>query len=216
MSIILRKQDEITEKSDVFKELQAIYLSMGMKDDLLSHSPGRIFEYPWTLSMIDVNAPNLRVLDAGCGSSPLPIYLKNKGITDVTGLDIQSSFDNPTFSFKPEWVDKYGINYVQGNILNYRSKVYDIVLCVSVLEHIFRPTDRIKAIINLWENVRDGGKLILTYDFMQHVAVGLQYILAGIGRTVDCVNYMDKITAICIQKVAREGQAEWIQANTGV
>jgi len=214
--IKLRKVNKVHEPSELFTGMHHLYHEMGMNDNILSHSPMRIFEYPWAVDMIKPHA-DMRILDAGCGASPLPVYLHTRmGVKDVTGIDAQSSFDNPTFSFKPEWANQFGVNYVRANILDYRSKVYDCVLCISVLEHLYRPIDRIKAIINLWENVRDGGRLVLTFDYMVNIGIGLQYLLAPVGTTIDCVNYEDQVTAICIEKTAKEGQAEWIQLNQGL
>lgn len=196
----------------IIEELKGIYKEMGQGDNLLEHSPSRIVEYPWTLEHIKGE----RILDAGCGASPMLLYLKRKGIQDVTGIDAQSSFDNPTFSFKPEWERQYGITYQQANIINYRSKVYDTVYCVSVIEHIFRPVDRAKAVLNLWENVRDGGRLIITLDYDYALLAGVFMLLGSVAKVVDSFSYKDKVFGICFEKVGVEGQAEWVQANSGL
>jgi 2-polyprenyl-3-methyl-5-hydroxy-6-metoxy-1,4-benzoquinol methylase len=214
VSIQMCPTPKITDKSDIFVELESIYKEMGMGDNLLSHSDGRIFEYPWAIRMIGELKPDLRVLDAGCGSSPLPIYLKRKGITDITAVDAQGAFDNPTWSFKPEWKEQFGINYVRGNIIDYRSKVFDVVLCISVLEHIFRPIDALKVIVNLWENVRDGGKLIMTFDYRQWIALGMQLMLGEVANLQECIEYDGKISAICLNKL-KENDKEWLQQNAG-
>lgn len=216
-SIILMKNVNETDEQDkvIFQRLEGFYKEMGQTDDLSAHSPTRNFEYGFAITQAGVKNTH-RVLDAGCGSSPLLLYLKKFGYTDLTGIDTQSSFDNPTFSFKPEWREEFGINYVQANIINYRSKVFDVIFCISVLEHIYRPIDRLKAIINLWENLRDGGKLIMTFDYMQWVGIGLQYLLLGSAKCIECINYQDKITAICLEKINNEGMAEWVQMNKGI
>lgn len=216
-NIIQMKNIDGVDKQEklIFERLKEVYKELGQVDDLTFHSPAREFEYGFAIRHSGIKNTD-RVLDAGCGSSPLLLYLKRFGYEDLTGIDTQSSFDNPTFSFKPEWREQLGINYVQANIINYRSKVFDVIFCISVLEHIFRPIDRLKAIINLWENLKDGGKLIMTFDYMQWVGIGLQYLLLNSGKCIECINYKNKITAICLKKTNNEGMSEWVQMNQGL
>lgn len=209
------------KNDEVVRELKDIYKELTM-DDWDNHSHRRDYEYSWALSMLDPSAR--RILDAGCGSSPLLLYLKRHGKVDLTGIDVQSTFDNPTFSFNPEWASKYDINYVQANMINYRSRVFDAVFSISVIEHIFRPIDRLKALVNLWENLRYQGRMIITLDDTAELLEGFALSIAGACQVVDAIKIEDKVYGLCLYKdnfqtrelVGNDGDTEYLQQNAGL
>lgn len=210
--IDFNRMDEPTEEGKkLFAELEKVYKEMGHRDNLIDHSASRPVEYFWALKSNE-NKFSARILDAGCGASPvLPLLSKN--IPDLTGIDSQSSFDQPTFGFRPEWGQQFGVNYVQANILTYRSQVFDVIFCISVLEHIFRPIDQLKALVQLWENLKDGGRLIVTLDYNWALLAGFVISLNGLGKVIDTLNWKDKVYGICLEKTGNEGMAEWVQMN---
>lgn len=200
-----------------YADLERVYTEMGHNDSLLEHSSSRPVEYGWALQVLNPDNwekfNKVRILDAGCGASPLLPFLKNRNYKDLTGIDTQSSFNQPTFGFRPEWKEQFGINYLQANILTYRSQVFDVIFCISVLEHIFRPIDQLKALVQLWENLKDGGHLIVTCDYAWSLLAGFYFSLCGAAKIVDSLNWQDKVYGICLQKVMKEGLTEWLQIN---
>lgn len=65
----------------------------------------------------------------------------------------------------PGLLRAYGVNYQKGDItdLPYRDGEFHVVSCVSVLEHMFHE-DQNQGIREMSRVVREGGKLIITYD----------------------------------------------------
>lgn len=65
----------------------------------------------------------------------------------------------------PKILNKYNINYVIGDFTNmpFDDNSFDIVSCVSVIEHMPRDTQLV-GIKEMARVVKPGGKLIITYD----------------------------------------------------
>lgn len=65
----------------------------------------------------------------------------------------------------PALLRRYSIDYKKGDIVNlpYRDGFFDLVNCISVLEHM-PYQDRIKSLMEMSRVTRKGGKLIITYD----------------------------------------------------
>ncbi len=65
----------------------------------------------------------------------------------------------------PRMLKKYKINYIKGDFLKlpFDSSSFDVVSCVSVIEHMPRET-QIIGVKEMARVVKPGGKLIITYD----------------------------------------------------
>lgn len=69
----------------------------------------------------------------------------------------------------PKLLRRYGVDYVKGDMtrLQFPSDHFDVVTCVSVLEHL--PVElQGKALASMARVVRRGGRLVLTYDKVRH------------------------------------------------
>jgi SAM-dependent methyltransferase len=65
----------------------------------------------------------------------------------------------------PALLDRFGVEYVRADlaVLPFRPASFDVVTCVSVLEHMPRHT-RAQAVREMARILEPGGRLILTYD----------------------------------------------------
>jgi SAM-dependent methyltransferase len=85
----------------------------------------RTVEYPWVEAHLV--PPPARVLDVGCGYSPLPRFLVEKGY-DAYGIDINEEWIPRVEGFKASGQDIRRTSFPDG--------FFDQVLLVSTLEHV--------------------------------------------------------------------------------
>ena len=75
-----------------------------------------------------------KVLDLGCGSGWLSVFISKYGF-DVTGIDIAK----PAVELGKTWAseDNAKVNFLVGDLLNlpFKEGTYDAIVCNSVLEH---------------------------------------------------------------------------------
>lgn len=114
-----------------------------------SEAWSRKLELPWVIARIGP-ARGLRILDVGPGFSALPIYLHRHGAR-VVSADPQMST-----------VHRDGPSRVRAALprLPFRDSAFDIVVCVSVLEHLpFPLPDVLAELLRLARH-----RLLLTFD----------------------------------------------------
>lgn len=112
----------------------------------------RQWEYPWLLQYVPFSKEK-DVLDAGGGTCHFPCLVarRSKSITVVDKTE-EAIF----------LCEEFKINKISQDLSTLNlSKQYDIVLCVSVLEHI---TNYFNVIRNLSRVVKKGGYLAMTLD----------------------------------------------------
>jgi len=131
--------------------------------------PIRRLEYSYVLNQCLTNFKK-NVLDVGCGISPLPRALSQKGVK-VSGVDKGDEIID-YLNDKRTLLHDSNINYFTGNAtdLNIPENSFDFVICVSVLEHL-PSTDDTKAMKEMLRIVKPGGKLIITVDFTPEKAI---------------------------------------------
>ena len=103
-----------------------------------------------------------KVLDLGCGSGWLSIFISKYGF-DVTGIDTAK----PAVELGKMWAkeDNANVNFLVGDILNlpFKEGTFDAIVCNSVLEH-FR-LDQAKIIFEKIHKVlKDGGFFFGCFD----------------------------------------------------
>jgi SAM-dependent methyltransferase len=117
-------------------------------------------------------APQARVLDVGCGTSPYRSWLPAG--CEYTGLDIPGSGGNPDIVVNPD--ESWPL----------ADASFDVVMCNQVLEHVVEPALTLAEIRRV---LRPGGILLLSvpfiycehgmpYDFRRFTAGGLGMLLA--------------------------------------
>ncbi len=91
-----------------------------------------------------------KVLDLGCGSGWLSIFISKYGF-NVTGIDLSS----PAIELAKTWAqeDNANVNFIAGDLLNlpFEKGSFDAIVCNSILEH-FR-LDQAKILFDKLHNI---------------------------------------------------------------
>jgi SAM-dependent methyltransferase len=143
----------------------------------------RAWEYPWTLDVLARQKPRQSVLDVGCGSSEFLFQYVERGF-EVIGLDHIRSAAHPQSELRPEFVAEWShtVRFVDGGAeaIPLDSGSVDVVVCLSVMEHIVRreePGYHRKILAEMKRVLRKGGFLIGTYDTF----INPKVVFAGVG-----------------------------------
>ena len=129
----------------------------------------RLWEYPFAILASDFQQ-GIKVADIGCGTTPFTSYLVNKlGGENVWGIDqdvITTEINQLAFGLTKDYIDKVGFNFVKSDIdyIQIEDDFFDIVYCISVLEHIDDPIIQMNAIHELVRITKPGGQIIITMD----------------------------------------------------
>ena len=118
----------------------------------------RYWEYPWAFYQAKPR-PGMSVLDVGTGYSAFPTYLWNEGLD----IDIHA-LDPAFFTQKPIHLPMAKVVSGRAEALPYSDKVFDVIFCLSVLEHLAKDIQR-KSFEEFSRVLRPGGKLIITIDY---------------------------------------------------
>lgn len=99
--------------------------------------------------------PASSVLDIGCGSGRWIDFMREHGIKDLTGVDIQKSLIDENRKRMP------GIRWIAGDFReqSYGSELFDLITSVTVLQHIL-PSEIIPTLRFLHRNLKTGGHMI--------------------------------------------------------
>ena len=163
--------DDICEKCGVVKKSISEHI-FGESRTYIHAS--KQWEYPYAIAKISECGKNLRIADIGGGRGMLSSYLAKKG-HDVSVYDINflwdcgddNNIENTFFTFSKS----QGVHADYGSIFNIPAFdcTFDIVTCISVVEHIPHKEFAIKEMLRV---LKPGGKLILTYDLCLGNAIG--------------------------------------------
>lgn len=160
----------------------------------------REWEWPWTLKIAREWPHRGKSLDAGCGTSQMPKWMGEMGYEPV-GVD---NFDYADANL--EYVDlarKHfavndpavtGYTLVEASLDNmpFDDDSFEVITCVSVMEHIYDPQKPLAHHRHLDEMkrvLRPGGLLICTYDV--HITPGINDRVLGFDYIID-VKYLTK------------------------
>lgn len=133
------------------------YLNTDDKCDLKYKWCSRVYEYPTVLNFIDsIKFDGIKIHNTACGyGEDLGWFMKD------FILDLNSKYDSVVHSDRlptPEWnIEKFNI------ITDVHDRQYDVVLNISVIEHLPQ-SQQIDALYNLLSIVKEGGYLVLTFD----------------------------------------------------
>ena len=140
---------------------------------VFAESNERPIEYAFALHWIAAEYPS-KVLDVGTGGSPLPALIKWMRIK-VVATDI-AIVRNKHFSVTIDDITN----------TNLAPESFDMVLCISTLEHI---PDADKAAENMFKLLRDDGLLILTIPYTEDLYIDNVYKLVNIKRPYICQSF---------------------------
>lgn len=151
---------------DSNKEILLEYGKKWVSDPL--HSWSRQWEYPYVYQRIHNYLNNkkgmdkLKVLDAGSGVTFFPYYINSTfERAQVDCCDVDESY-SPMFS-KMNIKFERSVNFHNSDLKNlkFKDNSYDIIYCISVLEH----TNDYETILKEFSRVlKNDGLLILTFD----------------------------------------------------
>ena len=196
---------------DIFNKYQLVLdkLASDKRPWLKNIHRTRAWDYPFTLCNLKYKK-GAKLLDAGCGFSPLTPFLADLGF-DVYGVDetinLQLLPNESYFNDSKEgtiidvWGKRDNLKYIHGNMgnLNFENNYFDVVICVSVLEHI-HPLSYIKTIVNEFARVvKPGGQVILVIDFVYSD----HFIKTRKGENVTQIDY--KEIALCDERLSVVG-----------
>lgn len=129
------------------------FLTTDDRYDLEFNNWSRTYEYPVVLDVIDsigINSPLMH--NTACG--PAPIHKKFMDSLNLRGSCVHSDIERG-----PHWV-QYDITKPSDTYIN----KFDIVLNVSVIEHLDKEQQRL-AFSTLLDQVVEGGHFIATFDY---------------------------------------------------
>lgn len=128
----------------------------------------RVCEYPFIYDALTDYAARtpgkVRMVELGCGMTPLHIWFSLKGY-HVVGLDLDWGC-GPVFCSDAR---KYGVqaqsSFLAANIehLPFRNAEFDAAYSASVMEHVRRPVEAVREMCRI---TRPGGLVVLTFDVM--------------------------------------------------
>nr|CAD62200.1 Ata6 protein [Saccharothrix mutabilis subsp. capreolus] len=118
----------------------------------------RYWEYPWAFARSRLR-PGMRVLDAGAGYSAFLLYLAD------AVPDAEYHAADPAYALqRPAQLPHAHISTRPLEELDYPDDHFDLVFCLSVLEHLDRDARR-AAVRRLARCLRPGGRMVLTVDY---------------------------------------------------
>ncbi|MBA7509014.1 tRNA 5-carboxymethoxyuridine methyltransferase [subsurface metagenome] len=157
----------------------------------------RPVEYAFVLKHISKIYPK-KILDVGPGKSSLPHLLYNCGF-HVTAIDEMKSCWKENVDNRHFWIFK-------DNITNPQIKgSFDLITCISTLEHI---AEHKKAIKNMFALLKNGGYLILSFPYNEKKYIYNIYDSPEAG-------YGKSNPYIC-QIFSRNEIESWLDENNGV
>ena len=128
----------------------------------------RPIEYAFVFKILGEIYPRT-ILDVGTGTTALPHLMRNCGCL-VTAID-------NVHDYWPAGMLNRHYHVVDDDITKTRlSNTFDLITCISVLEHIKKPDD---AIRNMFSLLKQSGHLIMTFPYNERSYVRNVYELSG-------------------------------------
>lgn len=130
--------------------------------------PFRQLEYSFALeAVLDRVGPGSKVLDAGAGVTPLGYIAARHGAT-TSACDVDANLIAWLQQGQLGRIYQADVSYSRQDLtaLAYADNAFDVVTCISVLEHIPAPHDS-QAMRELMRVLKPGGLLVVTVDYQQ-------------------------------------------------
>lgn len=154
----------------------------------------RAWEWPWVLELARNWPTRGRALEAGCGTSRLPglvakLGYETYGVDDFSYEDVDEDYAaRAREQFRKNAAEQTGYSLIEAGLDNlpFPDGHFDILTCVSVMEHVYRPTAPTahhRYLREMLRVVRPGGALFFTYDV--HVTPGVNDRVIGFDYAVD-------------------------------
>lgn len=151
----------------------------------------RQWEYPYVFSKVAKvvrDRPQAKILDAGSGATFFPFYLRHcfPGTT-VACCDSDPALKDVFSQLNQTMRRDIDFSTADIRTLPYDDRSFDLVYCVSVLEH----TDRYEEIVHELQRVSSGGEVVITFDVcldgtrdvrLEHLDGLLEVLAAAFGR----------------------------------
>src|ERR1035437_10229604 len=137
------------------------------------------------------------VLDVGTGTSALPFIMQRCGPLVTATDNVRDYWANGLYNRHYHIIDD--------DITNTRLKSqFDVITCISVLEHIARPDD---AVRNMFRLLKPGGHLILTFPYNESHYIDNVYQLPGAGYGKDLPYICQVYSRVELQKWSEQNSA---------
>ena len=125
----------------------------------------RPYEYFEMKNQLELMGDDLVVLDAACGfkTPGYSICASLPNVKAVTALDLGKGYAK---NFVNNGIDHQKVWKVVGDLTKWNpDRIYDVVVCISSLEHI---KNYKKAITTMYNSLKPGGFLFITFDISRN------------------------------------------------
>jgi len=154
--------------SDEFLRINASYLDAYSRKVVRDpfHQWSRQWEYPFTYCKIQSESTEakhkIRLLDAGSGVTFFPYYVQScSDIIDVYCCDYDPDLKDTFDHINQKLNMNIGFSCADLRNTGYEDGSFDIIYCISVLEHTEKYSEIIEEFYRL---LRPNGKLVVTFD----------------------------------------------------
>jgi 2-polyprenyl-3-methyl-5-hydroxy-6-metoxy-1,4-benzoquinol methylase len=183
------------------RKLLNLHLRWVCKREFRKQSFSRFNERPVELAFVFKHIARIyprKVLDVGTGATALPHLMRNCGC-------LVTSIDNIEDYWPSEMVNRH-YHVINDDITNSKLQdKFDLITCVSVLEHI---EDSESAIRNMFTLLNTGGYLILTFPYTENKYCKNVYKLPG--------SSYGQNNPYITQSYSRNELSQWLEENNGI
>lgn len=209
----LRNKDFYLNDYDIIRKSIDEYYSLELKgtphpwgskypDSVVTHW-SREWEYPWAVINSEVE-PSYKLLDCGCGGSPLIPYLTKKFGCIANGIDLNYGNDlvsnqndymsqgNKLCDLRKVLVDpifftdgKYTIQKGSMDSMPYDTGHFDRVFCISVIEHLQSEDMGKECIKEMVRVLKSGGRMLITMDHTSYKDHVMQWCIGNYRKIIE-------------------------------
>ncbi|HET6512862.1 MAG TPA: class I SAM-dependent methyltransferase [Candidatus Kapabacteria bacterium] len=199
----------MSEQQDFRQELYKGYVSAFKQENLTETAQAQAAYDRWAdaryYPLFSHLPKNAAILDLGCGPGRTMLFMKSKGFTNVTGVDISEE--------QTEIARRRGLNAITADVKDHlvqHSNEYDMIIMIDVVEH-FSKAELIELFKLIHYSLKKGGIVIyqtvngegmyptqIMYGDLTHMT----YLTAGSSEQLLRATGFDRITAVGTPPVA--------------